>query len=214
MGSYPAIHGLLLKYPQLEPLKPALIEALESMLACNRRGGKILVCGNGGSSADAQHMVGELMKSFEKERPLNSGIKKQLVLAFPEKGPGLADQLQAGIPAISLAANPALASAISNDMGADLVFAQELMSIAYPADVLIGFSTSGNSENVVNAMRVARALGIKTISLTGESGGRLADLCDILLNVPVQHTADIQELHLPVYHALCRDLESLIFPKN
>lgn len=214
MGLYPAIQKLLLKYPQLESLKPALIEALETMLSCNKRGGKILVCGNGGSGADAQHMAGELMKSFEKERPLNPVLKKQLVTAFPDKGPVLSEQLQAGIPAISLASNQALASAISNDMGADLVFAQELMSIGYPADVLIGFSTSGNSENVINAMLVARSLKIKTIGFTGKSGGRLGDVSEILLNVPEQRTADIQELHVPVYHALCRDLELALFPED
>ena len=168
----------------------------------------MLICGNGGSSSDSQHLAGELMKSFECERPLDISFKRRLAEISGSRGMYLAENLEHGLPAISLSAHTSLTSAISNDKDATLVFAQQLIGYANEKDILIGISTSGNSQNIVDACITAKAMNVKVIGITGKTGGRMKKYCDILLNVPGESTADIQELQLPVFHTLCRIIEN------
>lgn len=178
--------------------------ALDTLLECFRGGHKLLLCGNGGSAADCAHILGELVKSFIKPRPPETS----LVAAIGEPW---AERLQRGLPAIDLTCNNALISAVINDIDGHSVYAQQVMAYGQPGDVLLGISTSGNAENVRRALLAARALGLNTIGLTGASGGRIRDLCDVLLNVDAAETAQVQQLHLALYHALCRDVEDAVF---
>ncbi|MFZ0282163.1 MAG: SIS domain-containing protein, partial [Bacteroidales bacterium] len=162
---------------------------------------------NGGSSSDADHLVAELMKSFEVKRPLPEDLKMRLAKADEVGGKYLAETLEGGLPAISLSAHSALATAVANDIDGDLVFAQQVSVYATGKDILIGISTSGNSQNVIYALITARALNIKTIGITGKTGGKMKQFCDILINVPESRTAWVQELHLPVLHTICLIVE-------
>ena len=185
--------------------------AAECLIRCYQQGRKVLVCGNGGSSSDSDHIVGELMKDFEQKRPLDLFLKKQLSAISADRGSYLAETLQQGLPAISLSAHHALVTAFANDSDADLVFAQQVTGYGQAGDVLIGISTSGNSQNIVDAIITAKAKGMEVIGLTGETGGRMKTLCDILINVPGRRTSFVQELHLPVYHTLCLIVENHFF---
>lgn len=205
------LNQMFVRYPKLESLEKTIRQAVEMMVGIYQNGRKVLVCGNGGSSADAGHIVGELMKSFEKKRPLKPETQEKLKSQFGERGSLLAEKLQQGLPAISLSAHTSLTTAISNDMGGDFIFAQQVTGYGNPGDVLLALSTSGNAQNVINALIVARAKGLKTIGLTGESGGKMKEFCDVLINVPGTGTAYVQELHLPVYHTLCRMIETELF---
>ncbi len=209
-----AIHQLLLRYPGLSACKEDVEAACRAIVNCYERGGKVLACGNGGSAADAGHIVGELMKSFEKKRVLNAGTREALVSMDPERGSYLAEKLQEGLPAISLNAHGALISAVANDMDASLVFAQQVAGYGKNGDVLIAITTSGNSQNVMDAAITAKALGITVIGLTGKTGGKLKRYCDITIRVPATRTAEVQEYHLPVYHAICRVTEEMLFGDN
>jgi D-sedoheptulose 7-phosphate isomerase len=151
------------------------------------------------------------MKSFEGRRPLAKELQDELVRLSPETGKMLAEKLQQGLPAISLAVHQSLITAIANDISSEVIYAQQVTGWGNKDDVLIGLSTSGNSQNVIDAMIVARAKGLKTIGMTGETGGKMKEWSDILLNVPERRTAYVQELHLPVYHALCMIVEKEIF---
>lgn len=202
---------LIRRFPELAPLGSSLSRALALLLGCARSGGKILVCGNGGSAADAEHIVGELMKGFMLKRPLQSDLRRALQAASPEHGLELADKLQRGIAAISLSSGVALPTAFCNDVDARLCFAQQVAGLGHPGDILWGISTSGNSANVNFALITARALGLKTLGLTGRDGGETAALCDVEIRVPADSTPIIQELHLPVYHSLCAALEAELF---
>lgn len=208
------LQELLERYDRLKPLEFVIRRAGESMIDCYRKGGKVLVCGNGGSSADADHIVGELMKSFEKKRPLERKVGENLHERFGDQGKWLADNLQQGLPALSLSAHTSLVTAISNDLGGDLVFAQQVTGYGDAGDVLLALSTSGNARNVINALMVAKAKGMITIGMTGETGGKMKEFCDILINVPEKRTACVQELHLPIYHTLCRMVEFAFFGNN
>ena len=188
-----------------ESIKGAFYLLRESFL----KGGKLLLCGNGGSAADCQHIVGELMKSFILKRPIPPEQRQLLRETFPEES--LSDQLQGALPAISLISHSSLYSALLNDVGCDLVFAQQVYGFGKEGDVLLAISTSGNARNVILAAKTARAFGMKTIALTGRSGGGLAALCDIAVKVPADETAAVQEYHQPVYHALCAMLEAEFF---
>jgi len=201
----------LRRYTRLEPLEEAIQKAAETIINTYRNGGKVLVCGNGGSCSDADHIVGELMKSFEGRRPLSKPLQEKLVDLSPETGKMLAEKLQQGLPAISLTVHSALITAIANDISGEVIYAQQVVGYGNSGDVLIGLSTSGNSMNVIEAMIVAKAKGLTTIGMTGETGGKMKDWSDILLNVPERRTAYVQELHLPVYHALCMMVEKEIF---
>lgn len=202
---------LLNRYTQLDYLENAVFDSVELLIKTFGNGGKVLVCGNGGSCSDADHIVGELMKSFEGKRPLNSDLQQKLSELSPERGKMLAEKLQQGLPAISLTVHQSLITAIANDIHGDLIYAQQVVGWGNPGDILIGLSTSGNSKNVIDALIVAKAKGMITIGMTGETGGKMKDWCDILLNVPETRTAYVQELHLPVYHAICMMIEKEIF---
>lgn len=205
------LQQLLKRYSKLNHLELAIAGAVGSIVECYRNGGKVLVCGNGGSSADAGHIVGELMKSFETKRLLKPEIQQKLKSQFGERGSLLSEKLQQGLPAISLSEHTSLITAISNDLGGDFIFAQQVAGYGNSGDVLLALSTSGNAQNVLDALMVAKVKGLKTIGMTGETGGQMKEFCDVLINVPETRTAYVQELHLPVYHALCMMVEKEIF---
>jgi len=208
------LQQLLNRYSNLSFLEEQIRNATKIIINSYKNGGKVLVCGNGGSSSDADHIVGELMKSFEGQRPLNAELRDSMKKLFPERGSILAEKLQQGLPAVSLTVHNALITAIANDIHGDMIFAQQVTGLGNKGDVLIGLSTSGNSQNVVDAFIVAKAIGLKTIGMTGETGGKMKDLCDVLINVPEKRTAFVQELHLPVYHVICMMVENELFNKQ
>lgn len=203
------IEALLRAYPDLSPCAESVEQAFDTLADAFRGGRKLLVCGNGGSAADCEHIVGELMKAFTLPRPVPLPVRE--ALARLPHGAYLAEHLERGLPAVSLVSQSALFTAYVNDARADLVFAQQVYGYGVPGDVLMGISTSGNSRNVVYALELAGALGVRTIGLTGNSGGAMAGCCDVLIRVPYTETAQVQERHLPVYHALCAALEEEFF---
>jgi D-sedoheptulose 7-phosphate isomerase len=205
------IKELINRYPALASVESEIRNAAECLIMCYQQHRKVLVCGNGGSCSDSDHIVGELMKGFEQNRPIEESLKKQLSAISEERGNYLAGKLQQGLPAISLTAHNALTTAVANDTDADLVFAQQIIGYGYTGDVLIGISSSGNSQNVVDAIITAKAKGMVVIGLTGETGGKMKTFCDILINVPGRRTSFVQELHLPVYHTLCMMVENSFF---
>ena len=197
--------SLLIRYPSLEVCKDDILNAFKAIDNCYMNGGKLLCCGNGGSAADCDHLVGELMKGFLKKRPLNESEKSAFSSSF------VADNLQKGLPAISLCAHSALMTAFSNDESPSFVFAQQVYAYAAKNDVLVAFSTSGNSENVVFAVEAAKAAGIISIGITGAKESRLSELCEICIRLPETETYKIQELTLPVYHCLAAMIEDNFF---
>ena len=205
------INELMACYPKLEICKSDIVKAFEMIKSCYENGGKLLICGNGGSAADADHIVGELMKSFKIKRNLRSWDVEKLKKSFPEDGEYMSGHLQGALPAISLVSHSAFNYAFINDVAADMVFAQQVFGYGKAGDVLIGISTSGNSQNVVNAIKVASSFDIRTIGMTGEGGGKMAGLCDITIKAPEHETYKVQEYHLPVYHALCAMIEMEFF---
>lgn len=202
---------LLKRYPQLEVCRDALAEAVSAMIDCYKSGGKILLCGNGGSCADCDHIAGELMKGFLKKRPLSSKDKEELMKNAPQLDDELIEKLQVGLPAIALPSMAALNSAFSNDVDPELIYAQSVMALGKKNDVLIALSTSGNAKNVISAAKVAKGLGIRVIALTGKTGGMLKECSEICITVPETETYKVQELHLPVYHYLCAAVEDFLF---
>lgn len=208
---HPEIESLLRRCPDLEVAVSSVQAAYNLLAASFHNHGKLLVCGNGGSAADSDHIVGELMKGFELPRPLSTELRQKLTEINPQRGAYLAEHLQGALPAISLSSHNALSSAISNDTAGDMVFAQQVLGYARPGDVVLGISTSGNSKNVLNALQVARALDVRTLGLTGQSGGAMRGLCDTLVCVPFTRTLEIQERHLAIYHTLCLMLEQEFF---
>jgi D-sedoheptulose 7-phosphate isomerase len=211
MKSNKILQEMLNRYIVLQHLEEPILKAAGLIIDSYKSGGKVLVCGNGGSCSDADHIVGELMKSFEGHRPLAAEFQQKLIELSPERGNMLAEKLQQGLPAISLTGNNALITAIANDINGDVIFAQQVTGLGNKGDVLIGLSTSGNSKNVIDAFIVAKAKGLATVGLTGETGGQMKDWSDILINVPGKRTAYVQELHLPVYHAICMMIETELF---
>ncbi|MCR5183886.1 MAG: SIS domain-containing protein [Opitutales bacterium] len=199
-----AIDTLIARYPALESCRDSILSALDALIASYSNGGKLLICGNGGSAADADHIAGELLKGFCSKRPLKASARVAL-------GEDLAAKLQDALPAISLHSMGAINTAWLNDCDPYYVYAQLTWGLGRAGDVLLGISTSGNSKNVCPAMQVARAKGMKTIGLTGATGGKLKSLADICICVPDTETYRIQELHLPVYHSLCLALEEHFF---
>jgi D-sedoheptulose 7-phosphate isomerase len=200
------------RYPELSECVPDIEVGYQLLFHAFHQHGKLLLCGNGGSAADCEHVVGELMKGFMSKRPLPAVISSQFEQEFPGEGVRLAESLQGALPAISLISHSALISAYANDVDSDMIFAQQVYGYGRPGDVLVAFSTSGNSLNVLRALQVAKVKGLKTIGFTGSSGGRIKSLCDVTICVPWEQTPDIQERHLPIYHALCRMLEEAFFP--
>ncbi len=202
------ITELFNRYPSLLSCKEDIIALYNATIESYNSGGMILVCGNGGSAADAEHIVGELMKGFLLKRKLPASVQQQFDLA----GCGeLAQKLQGALPAISLVSQSAIATAFGNDVDPDLIFAQQVYGYNNPHNLLLGISTSGNSKNVINAIKVANVLGMKTVALVGRDGGELAKLADISLIAPEEETFKIQELHLPLYHAWCAMVEAHFF---
>ncbi len=179
-------------------------QALNALVKCFKSGGKLLLCGNGGSSADCAHILGELVKGFMSKRPLSQDVISKI-------GQPWAAGLQGGLPTIDLTVNGALISAVGNDIDAVSAYAQQVVAYGREGDVIIGISTSGNAENVCRALITAKALGVITIGMTGEGGGKMASLCDILLDVDEKETYRVQEKHLPLYHRLCMDVENRMF---
>ena len=205
------LEELVERYPVLDAVKDDVRKAYELLEACYEQGGKLLIAGNGGSCADAEHIVGELMKGFVKRREVSDSFAECLRNADEVRGAELAKKLQGGLPAIALTGHAGLSTAYLNDVDGDLIFAQQTYGYGRPGDVLIGISTSGNAKNVMYAMTVAKTLGMKTIGLTGKDGGALKREADVSVVVPETETFKIQELHLPVYHALCLMLEERFF---
>lgn len=201
---------LLEKYPALAGCMEEIRAAGEAILALYRHGGKLLVCGNGGSGADSEHIVGELMKEFYIRRPLKQEEQDALRQIDPA-GEKLAMHLQGALPAITLTSNIALSTAYANDAEPDLVFAQQVWGYGRPGDVLLAISTSGSSKNVYYAIVAAKARGMEVIGLTGAGAGTMDKLCHICIKAPSTVTYEVQEYHLPIYHALCRYVEAEMF---
>ena len=202
---------LIMRYPHLECCKGNIIIAFEFIRDCYKNGGKLLVCGNGGSAADAEHIVGVLMQGFKKARHLASIEVEKLVEIDSLMGRTLADNLQGALPAIALDGHPALTTAYMNDCEPIICFAQQVYGYGCKNDVLFAISTSGNSRNVLYAVVAAKAKGMVVIGLTGENDSKLSAMSDVCIRVPSTETYQIQELHLPIYHCLCLMLEDYFF---
>ena len=205
------IEELIERYPKLETEKENIVNALELMTECYKNNGKLLVAGNGGSAADAEHIVGELMKGFVEPRRLSQEYVEKLIAADAEMGKELGSKLQGSLPAIALVGHVALSTAYLNDVDPTLGFAQQLSGYGKEGDVFLAISTSGNSKNILYACTVAKAKGMKIIGLTGGTGGKLKEMADVTIVAPEMETYKIQEYHLPVYHWLCLALEERFF---
>lgn len=204
---------LIERYPALEVCREDIAQAYEILKECYDHDKKLLIAGNGGSCADADHILGELMKSFKKRRPVDDALRARLIEADPEGGSELADKLGYSLMALSLTSHQSLNTAFANDMDGDYIFAQQMLGYGREGDVYLAISTSGNSKNVLYAVPVAKAMGIKVIGLTGKNGGKLKGMADCTIVAPAQETFMIQEYHLPIYHALCLMLEETYFEK-
>ena len=202
------------RYPVLKSVENEIFEAYLLLEELYKNGGKLLIAGNGGSAADAEHIVGELMKGFELSRKLQADFADKLVKENFEFGTVLAENLQGALPAIALDGHPALSTAYMNDCEPILCFAQQVYGYGKAGDVFLGISTSGNSKNILYAATTARAKGMKVIGLTGAKNSKLDQMCDVCIKVPQTETYKIQELHLPVYHCLCLMLENEFFEKG
>ncbi len=201
------IDELIERYPALSVCKEDIEKAANALIKSFENGGKLLIAGNGGSCADSDHISGELLKSFVKKRYPEKSLIDSIKKIDKETGEYLSDKLQGSLPVIALTNNTALMTASLNDVDGNVMFAQQVNGYGKPEDVFLGISTSGNSKDIIYPTVVAKAKGLTTIALTGKSGGRLKDLADIAIIVPSQETFKIQELHLPVYHALCLEVE-------
>jgi D-sedoheptulose 7-phosphate isomerase len=204
---------LVERYPSLEPAKNDIVAAYLLLEESYKNGGKLLVAGNGGSAADAEHIVGELMKGFKLPRKPEADFAEKLVEENQELGSVLAENLQGALPAIALDGHPALSTAYMNDCEPLLCFAQQVNGYGKSGDVFLGISTSGNSKNVLFAATTAHAKGMKVIGLTGAKDSKLKDMSDVCIKAPQTETYMIQELHLPIYHCLCLMLEDKFFMK-
>lgn len=201
------IDELIERYPVLSACRKDIEKAADALIKSFEKGGKLLIAGNGGSCADSDHISGELLKSFVKKRIPEKSLIDSIKKIDEETGAYLSDKLQGSLPVIALTNNTALMTASLNDVDGNVMFAQQVNGYGKPEDVFLGISTSGNSKDIIYPTVVAKAKGLTTIALTGKSGGRLKDLADIVIVVPSQETFKIQELHLPVYHALCLEVE-------
>ena len=203
---------ILARYPALLHLRQPIARAVEIICRCHRAGGQVLVCGNGGSAADAEHIVGELVKQFKLPRRISSEDQARLREALGEDASThIAAHLQKGVRAISLVSQTSLTTAVANDTDATFIFAQQAYVYGKPGDVLMGLSTSGNSANVVKALQVGKAFGLSTLALTGANDCALDACSDVILKAPATETFEIQEFHLPIYHAICMMVEEKLF---
>ena len=195
-------------FPALITCRAEIEKAIDAILTMHKSGGKLLLCGNGGSAADCEHIAGELLKGFVLLRTPQGELLGQL---SGELGEEDAKKLQQGVSAVPLPSLVGVGSAFCNDVDPALIYAQLVLTLGRKEDVLLCLSTSGNSKNVVQAAKTAKALGIRTVALTGASGGKLKDLCDIVICVPETETYRVQEYHLPVYHAICAQVEEALY---
>ncbi|WP_416196684.1 D-sedoheptulose-7-phosphate isomerase [Selenomonas sp.] len=207
------VEELIERYPALAVCREDLRAAVQAICESYAGGHKLLVCGNGGSASDSEHIVGELMKGFLLPRKLGAKEQQAFERACPASAAYLMENLQGTLPAISLVNSVGLGTAFANDQAPDLVFAQQVLGLGAAGDTLIAISTSGSSQNVLYALDVARAKGLRTIALTGAKGGRMAaeHLAETVIRVPAAETFKIQEYHLPVYHMLCIAAEHEFF---
>lgn len=205
---------LIKRYPELNVIEDSIVNAYLILEECYRNGGKLLIAGNGGSAADAEHIAGELMKGFKLPRKLRTDFAERLIEADEEMGSVLAVSLQGALPTIALDGHPALSTAYMNDCEPLLCFAQQVNGYGKEGDVLLGISTSGNSKNILYAAITARAKGMKVIGLTGAKNSRLEHLSDVCIKAPVTETFMVQELHLPIYHCMCLMLETAFFERE
>ena len=211
MNELQELDRLIDRYPALSVARADILSARQMLLDCFDRGGKLLICGNGGSAADSEHIVGELMKGFLSKRPMDEAGKKAFREALGKDADLFTERLQRPIRAVSLTAQTAVLSAFANDVDPDLVYAQLTYGYAKKGDLLIGISTSGNAANVTAAAKVAKAAGAFTVALTGARESKLSAVCDVTIRVPETETFKVQELHLPVYHYLCAAVEQRLF---
>ncbi len=205
------MRDLVERYPQLASCTDEIKEAFCILKDTYNNNGKLLVAGNGGSAADAEHIAGELMKRFRISRPISEELSNSLKTIDAHIGEYLADNLEQSLCAIPLVAHEALTTAFMNDVDAYGVFSQQLLGYGKKGDCFLAISTSGNSKNIIYAAVLAKAMGIKVVGLTGNNGGELANISDLAIKVPEHETYKIQELHLPVYHTLCMMLEEYYF---
>lgn len=205
------LDDLIKRYPALDREKDAIWQAYVVMKECYLNKGKLLVAGNGGSASDSEHICGELMKGFRLKRRISQELTEKLIGIDTEIGKELAENLEGSLPAIPLVSQAALSTAYINDVGSDGVFAQQIYGVGCEGDVFVGISTSGNSKNIVQAAVLAKAVDIKVIALTGQTGGKLLDYSDVCVKVPEMEAYKVQELHLPIYHCWCMMLEKDFF---
>lgn len=199
------LEKLIQRQPELSSCLSSIKAAGRELVSCFEAGKKLLLCGNGGSCADCEHIAGELIKRFSRPRELPEEIQLKL-------GPELSRVLHGGLPALSLPSMIGFHTAFNNDDNPEYAFAQQVLALGKPGDILLGISTSGNSKNIIHAARAAKALNLMVISLTGKNGGALAPLSDVAIQAPANEVPRIQELHLPIYHALCQMIEDTMFP--
>ncbi len=211
MNEASCVSTLICRYPALECCGADLVRAIDALVAVYESGGKLLICSNGGSASDGEHIVGELMKGFMLPRPIPDTQTSRLKEVGGELGAEIASRLQGGLAAVSLSSHHALVTAIANDTHGSMIFAQQVQGLGREGDGLLGISTSGNSTNVINAFITAKSLGMTTIALTGRSGGKVLPWVDLAIRVPADSVVEIQELHLPIYHCLCMALERHFF---
>lgn len=204
---------LISKNEKLSCCADDINKAINAIVDCYKNGGKLLLCGNGGSAADSTHIVGELMKGFLKRRPVEGEKAEALKTANPKVDDLLLSKLQCGLPAVNLCESASLLTAYCNDVDPDYIFAQQVFGLGKKGDVFIGLSTSGNAKNINHAAKVAKALGITVIGMTGNGGGALAENSDICIKAPETETYLVQEAHLPIYHAICAAVEEEFFKK-
>ena len=206
------VEAFFQRHPELVCIREDILKAGKLWTDVLGSGGKILLCGNGGSCADCDHIAGELLKGFLLRRPMSLEFKEKMAV-YGDFGVEIGDKLQYGLPAISLCTHSAPISAFANDVDGDLVYAQQVFAYGNPGDILVGISTSGNSKNVVAAAKVGKALGMTVLGLTGQGGGKLLEIADLCIRVPETETFKVHELHLPVYHWLCAETEGYFFPE-
>ena len=205
------MNELIKRYPALEECRDSIEKLLNMMHETYKSGGKILLCGNGGSCADCDHIAGELLKGFMSKRKMNEADTLKFKSVSEGDYMNYAEKLQYGIPAVSLTSHSGVISAFANDVDPELVYAQQVWTLASENDLLIGLSTSGNSKNVITAMVTAKAKNIRVAGLCGKKACKMDDYADAVVHAPEEETYKVQELHLPIYHYLCAELERMVF---
>lgn len=209
-----SVEKLVARRPELESSAAALRVLIAETVRCFRSGGSFFVAGNGGSGADSDHICGELLKGFMQKRPVPEELKGRLGELFGAEGTACAEKLQRGLRAVSLLSHPAFCTAFANDVDADLIYGQQLLALARPGDVFLGISTGGGAKNIRAALMVAKAIGVRSFLLTGNKHGVCEKYADTVIAVDASETYLIQELHLPLYHAFCTEVEKIMFPEG